>query len=246
MPVPVPPLVEQREIVRRTDELLAFAATVERRVAAAAERIERARRTVIAQGLRGELVPTEAELAREDGGGEGGGFETAAELLGRIGAERLAAAGGMESVELGPEVNERILAALRQACWGAGEMTADELIRKVAVRLGSPRFGKTFRGRLEAHVKVAVKRRIVAAKGELLTGATPTFGRYDFRFLLDTVRQLVRRGDEFERDEIVRAVAAHLGYGQVTPAIRERMDRVFLWAAQEGALEIRGGRIVVF
>ena len=64
--------------------------------------------------------------------------------------------------------------------------------------------------------EVAVKRRIVAPKGELLTGATPTFGRYDFRFLLDTVRQLVRRGDEFERDEIVRAVAAHLGYGQVT------------------------------
>ncbi len=246
MPVPVPPLVEQREIVRRTDELLAFAATVEGRVAAAAERTERARRMVIAQGMRGELVPTEAGFAREDGGGEGGGFETAAELLGRIGAERLAAAGGMASVELGPEVNERILAALRQACWGAGEMTADELIRKVAVRLGSPRFGKTFRGRLEAHVKVAVQRRIVAAKGELLTGATPTFGRYDFRFLLDTVRQLVRRGDEFERDEIVRAVAAHLGYGQVTPAIRERMDRVFLWAAQEGALEIRGGRIVIF
>ena len=46
-------------------------------------------------------------------------------------------------------------------------------------------------------------------------------------------------------DEIVRAVAAWLGYGQVTPAIRERMDRVFLWAAQDGALEVREGRIVL-
>jgi type I restriction enzyme, S subunit len=248
MPVPVPPLVEQREIVRRIDELFAFAAAIERRVAVAEAATERTRRIVLAQGLRGELVPTEAELAREDGGGgEGGGFEPAAELLGRIGAERLAAAGGLEGVGMSPreEVHERILAAIRQACWGAGEIAREELIRKVAVRLGSPRFGKSFRARLESHVEVAVQRRIVARKGDLLTGATPTFGRYDYVFLMETVRKLVERGAEVEKDEAVRAVAAWLGYGQVTPAFRERMDRVFLWAAQEGRLEVRGGRILV-
>ncbi|HET9209667.1 MAG TPA: hypothetical protein VFR03_04680 [Thermoanaerobaculia bacterium] len=247
MPVPVPSLVEQREIVRRIDELLAFADAIEQRVETAGERTERTRRTVLALAVRGELVPTEAELAREDGGGgEGGGFEPAAELLGRISSERLAMAGGLEGLGLRPEeAHERILAAIRQACWGAGEMTRDELIRKVAARLGSPRFGKSFRARLETHIEVAVARRIVAVKEDLLTGATPTFGRYDYVFLLETVRKLVERGAEVEKDETVRAVAAWLGYGQVTPAIRERMDRVFLWAAQEGRLEVRGGRIVV-
>jgi type I restriction enzyme, S subunit len=244
MPVPVPPLVEQREIVRRIDELLALAAAIDRRVAAAEAGAERTRRVVLAKALRGELVPTEAELAREDDGGEGGGFEPASELLGRIGAERLAGAGGLEGAAVSPEVHERILAAIRQACWGAGEISREELIRKVAVRLGSPRFGKSIRARLEAHVEVAVARRIVARKGELLTGATPTFGRYDYVFLMETVRQLARDA-EFEKDEIVRAVAAWLGYGQVTPAIRERMDRVFQWAAQEGWLEIREGRIAL-
>lgn len=245
MPVPVPPLVEQREIVRRIDELLALAAAIDQRVAAAEVGAERTRRIVLAKALRGELVPTEAELAREDGGGgEGGGFEPASELLGRIGAERLAGAGGLEGVAVSPEVHERILAAIRQACWGAGEISREELIRKVAVRLGSPRFGKSIRARLEMHVEVAVARRIVARKGELLTGATPTFGRYDYVFLMETVRQLARDA-EFEKDEIVRAVAAWLGYGQVTPAIRERMDRVFQWAAQEGRLEIRDGRIAL-
>ncbi|MFL6258531.1 MAG: hypothetical protein ACJ76Y_02360 [Thermoanaerobaculia bacterium] len=243
MPLPVPPLVEQREIVRRIDELFAFAGKIERHVAAAEERAERARRTALALALRGELVPTEADLARE--GGDGGSFEPAAEMLGRISTERLAAAGGIEAVALRPEeAHERILAAIRQACWGAGEMTLDELIRKVAARLGSPRFGKTFRARLETHVEVAAARRIVAHQGDLLTGATPTFGRYDYVFLMETVRQLAR-GAELEKDEIVRAVAAHLGYGQVTPAIRERMDRVFQWAAQEGRLEVRDGRIVL-
>ncbi len=244
MPVPVPPLVEQREIVRRIDELFAFADNIERHVAAAEEKAERTRRTVLALAFRGELVPTEAELARE--GGDGGSFEPASEMLGRISTERLGAAGGMEGVGVRPEeANERILAAIRQACWGAGEMTRDELIRKVAVRLGSPRFGKSFRARLETHIEVAAARRIVAVKDDLLTGATPTFGRYDYVFLMETVRQLAGRGVEVEKDEIVRAVAAWLGYGQVTPAIRERMDRVFLWAAQERRLEVRDGRIVV-
>ena len=247
MPVPVPPLVEQREIVRRIDELFAFAAAIEKRVAMAEGRTEQVRRIALAKALRGELVSTEAELARKNGdGGEGGGFEPASELLGRIGAERLTAAGGVVGMAVSPEVHERILAAIRQACWGAGEMTREELIRKVAVRLGSPRFGKSVRARLEMHVEVAVARRIVARQGDLLTGATPTFGRYDYVFLMETVRQLTSRGGEFDKDEIVRAVAAWLGYGQVTPAIRERMDRVFLWAAQDGALEIREGRIVVF
>ncbi|PYQ57302.1 MAG: hypothetical protein DMF53_23080 [Acidobacteria bacterium] len=246
MPVPVPPLVEQREIVRRIDELLAFAAAIEQRVAVAEERTEQVRRIVLAKALRGELVPTAAELARKNGdGGEGGGFEPASELLGRIGAERLTTVGGLAGMAVSPEVHERILAAIRQACWGAGEMTREELIRKVAVRLGSPRFGKSVRARLEMHVEVAAARRIVARQGDLLTGATPTFGRYDYVFLMETVRRLAGRGIECDKDEIVRAVAAWLGYGQVTPAIRERMDRVFLWAAQDGTLEIRDGRIVV-
>jgi type I restriction enzyme S subunit len=244
MPLPVPPLVEQKEIVRRVEELFAFADATERRVAAAEERTERLRRTILARAMRGELVPTEAEL----GGGEGGGFEPASDLLDRIGAERLAAEeSGAEAVAMSPEeaVSERILAAVRQVCWGAGEMSREELIRRVAGRLGSPRFGKSVRARLERHVEVALQRRIVARKGDLLTGATPTFGRYDYRFLLATVAGLAARGAEHEKDEIVRAVAAYLGYGQVTPAIRERMDRVFLWAAQDGQLEIREGRVVI-
>jgi type I restriction enzyme S subunit len=244
MPLPVPPLVEQREIVRRVEELFAFADATERRVAAAEERTERLRRTILARAMRGELVPTEAEL----GGGEGGGFEPASDLLDRIGAERLAVEeGGAEAVAMSPEeaVLERILAAVRQACWGAGEMSREDLIRRVAARLDIPRFGKSVRARLERHVEVALQRRIVARKGDLLTGATPTFGRYDYRFLLATVAGLAARGTEHEKDEIVRAVAAYLGYGQVTPAIRERMDRVFLWAAQDGQMEIREGRVVI-
>ncbi|HEY0513432.1 MAG TPA: restriction endonuclease subunit S [Thermoanaerobaculia bacterium] len=239
MPVPVPPLAEQREIVRRIEELFAFAETVERRVAVAAARAENLWRTILARALRGELVPTEAEIAR----GEGRGFEPASDLLERIAAERLVAPGDgaltHEAREVEEDVAERVLAAIRQACWGAGEMTREDLIRRVAVRLGSPRFGKSVRAWLERHLEIALTRRIVARKGDLLTGVTPQFGRYDYGFLMATVERLMIRGVESRKDEVVRALAAYLGYGQVTPAIRERMDRVFQWAAQDGRLGVR-------
>jgi type I restriction enzyme S subunit len=252
MPVPVPPLAEQRQIMQRVEELFAFADAIARRVAAAEERTEKLGRTVLARAMRGELVPTAAELARAGGGDEGGGFEPAADLLDRIGAERLTAeAGGVmagrEATNAEGPVREPILAAIRQACWGAGTLSREELIRRVATRLGSPKFGKTVRARLEAHLEIAVERRIVAVQGDLLAGVTPTFGRYDYKFLIRVLRTLMaeERGVEHDKEELARAVVGYLGYGQVTNAIRERLERVFQWAAQDGELAVRDGRIAL-
>jgi hypothetical protein len=250
MPVPVPPLAEQRQILQRVEELFAFADAIVQRVAAAEERTEKLGRTILARAMRGELVPTAAELARRGGGDEGGGFEPAADLLDRIGAERLTAeAGGVtagrEAASTEGPVREPILAAIRQACWGAGALSREELIRRVATRLGSPKFGKTVRARLEAHLEIAVERRIVAVQGELLAGVTPTFGRYDYKFLIRVLRTLMaeERGVEHDKEELARAVVGYLGYGQVTNAIRERLERVFQWGAQDGELAMRDGRI---
>ena len=80
MTVPLPPPEEQREIVRRVNALFALADRIERRVATAAARAGRLTQAVLARAFRGELVPTEAELARA----EGRAYEPAGELLGRI------------------------------------------------------------------------------------------------------------------------------------------------------------------
>ena len=53
-----------------------------------------------------------------------------------------------------------------------------------------------------------------------------------------TIETLAAPGVEMEKEELVRALAAYLGYGQVTTAIRERMERVFQWAAQDGRLVV--------
>jgi type I restriction enzyme S subunit len=84
VPVAVPPLPEQREIVRRVDALFALADGVEAKLAAARRRVERIIQAALAKAFRGELVPTEAELARA----EGRDYEPASALLERIRSER--------------------------------------------------------------------------------------------------------------------------------------------------------------
>jgi len=80
MVVPVPPLSEQQEIVRRVEAMFKVVDTVENRVEAAKVRAERLTQAILAKAFRGELVPTEAELARR----EGRSYESASELLARI------------------------------------------------------------------------------------------------------------------------------------------------------------------
>jgi type I restriction enzyme S subunit len=82
--VPLPPVTEQQEIVRRVQSLFALADVIERRVAAASRRTELLQPTIMSRALAGELVPTEAELARL----EGRSYETAFELLERLSRHR--------------------------------------------------------------------------------------------------------------------------------------------------------------
>jgi len=88
MPVALPPLAEQREIVRRVTALFALADRIEQRLTAATARTERITQSILAKAFAGELVETEADLARR----EGRDYEPASVLLQRIAAERQSAA----------------------------------------------------------------------------------------------------------------------------------------------------------
>ena len=68
----------------RTDALLRLADTVEERVSIAIARADKLTQSVLAMAFRGELVPTEAELARR----ESRDYEPASLMLERIRAEK--------------------------------------------------------------------------------------------------------------------------------------------------------------
>jgi type I restriction enzyme S subunit len=84
-PIALPPLEEQVEIIRRVEAMFMLADAIEKRVAAATVRVEKLTQAILARAFRGELVPTEAKLARR----ANRSYETAADLLARIQSERV-------------------------------------------------------------------------------------------------------------------------------------------------------------
>lgn len=87
--VPLPILTEQQEIVRRVEALLKTADQIEARYRKAQAQVEKLTQSILAKAFRGELVPTEAELARR----EGRDFEPASTLLNRVLKDRAQPAG---------------------------------------------------------------------------------------------------------------------------------------------------------
>jgi type I restriction enzyme, S subunit len=81
--IPIPSLKEQHMFVEHVDAVFKLVNTIERRVALATARADKLTQAVLAKAFRGELVPTEAELARA----EGRTYETAEQLLERIKAK---------------------------------------------------------------------------------------------------------------------------------------------------------------
>lgn len=77
--IAIAPKCEQTEIVRRVEQLFAFADQLEARVAAAQERIDKLTQSILAKAFRGELVPQDPN------------DEPASVLLERIKAQRAAA-----------------------------------------------------------------------------------------------------------------------------------------------------------
>ena len=82
--VEVPPVEEQHEIVRQVEAMFKLADAVKKRVAAAKVRSDKLTQAILAKAFRGELVPTEAELARR----ERRPYEPASDLLARIKSDK--------------------------------------------------------------------------------------------------------------------------------------------------------------
>jgi type I restriction enzyme S subunit len=91
-PVPLPPLAEQKEIVRKIKGLFDLADAIESRLTAGTARAEKLTQAVLAKAFQGELVPTEAELARA----EGRPYEPAFAILARLHSSRRVESLGVE------------------------------------------------------------------------------------------------------------------------------------------------------
>jgi type I restriction enzyme S subunit len=99
LPIAIPSQPEQQEIVRRVENLFALADRIEARFAEGRKRVDSITQAILAKAFRGELVPTEFELAKS----EGRSFESAGELL-----ERVSGNGGVGKKTKGSEPNSKL------------------------------------------------------------------------------------------------------------------------------------------
>lgn len=133
-----------------------------------------------------------------------------------------------------------ILEEMAQAIYREWFVTRDELIKAVSVELGYRRLGNRIEEALKGHLRAAIRRKIIAAEGELVCLHTPAMESYDRDELIDTFRSVMRKGQVYEREEVMRALANHLGFRRLTETVKEPIKSAINGAIRRGLLGYDG------
>jgi hypothetical protein len=141
------------------------------------------------------------------------------------------------------ETND-IMAAFRQAVRGRGLLDRDELLKEVSMILGFQRLGPKIEEALRGQMRAAIRRRIIEADGPSLVraGAT-TMAEYDLEELRETFRSVMRKGTNYEREDVIRFLASYLGFARITETSREAIKSAINSAIRQGILGYQGSVI---
>lgn len=228
-PIPLPPLREQVEIAGRVDGLFTLIEALERRAAAARRAAEKLAESLLAKAFRGELVPTEAELARQ----EGREYEPASVLLERIQSERATPGNGASRRKPRNVFTSKDIAAADNqppAREDADELPpvdhpADTIERTRAV---APATGKTNGRRRD--------------QSPLVPTPAP-IDQTDRNEVLAVIRQVFSDGGRRDRATAIHDVAHALGYHRTGTRIHEILSTDLLTAVRRGILENERGEL---
>ena len=117
---------------------------------------------------------------------------------------------------------DAIMAAFRQAARGRGWLERDELLKDVSLVLGYQRLGPKIEESLRGHLRAAIRRRIIETDGpSLVRAGTATMSDYEPRRASGGFRSVMRKGTHYDREDVIHALARHLGFVRVTDTIRE-------------------------
>ena len=139
---------------------------------------------------------------------------------------------------------DAIMAAFRQAARGQGWLERDELLKHVSLALGYQRLGPRIEEALRGHLRAAIRRRIIETDGPTLVRAgTATMADYEPDELLEVFRSVMRKGTRYDREEVIPALAHHLGFVRLTDTIREPIRKAITRAIRQGLLGYEGNLI---
>lgn len=133
------------------------------------------------------------------------------------------------------------MAAFRQATRGRGWLERDELMKAVSVVLGYQRLGPKIEEALRGHLRAAIRRRIIEADGaSLVRVGSGTMADYGLDELRETFRSVMRKGTNYEREDVIHTLARYLGFARVTDTSRDAIKSAINSAIRQGILGYEG------
>lgn len=139
---------------------------------------------------------------------------------------------------------DAVMAAFRQAARGRGWLERDELLKDVSLVLGYQRLGPKIDEALRGHLRAAIRRRIIEPEGPTLVRAgAASMDDYSLDELRDVFRSVMRKGTQYDREEVIHALARHLGFVRVTDTVRQPIKSAINSAIRHGTLGYEGSLI---
>ena len=135
---------------------------------------------------------------------------------------------------------DEIMAAFRQATRGRGSLEREELLKEVSVVLGYKRLGPKIEEALRGHLRAAIRRKIIEAEGTQVRAGTTTMADYALDDLREVFVSVMHKGTKNEREEVIHAVARHLGFARVTETVRQSIRSAINSGIRQGVLAYEG------
>ena len=138
---------------------------------------------------------------------------------------------------------DEIMAAFRQATRGRGWMEREELLKTVSVMLGYKHLGPKIKEVLRGHLRAAIRRRIIETDGNQVRAGTTTMADYPLDDLREAFASVMRKGTEYEREDVTRNITTYLGFAHLTETSRDAIKSAFNSGIRQGILDHKDSMI---
>lgn len=144
-------------------------------------------------------------------------------------------------VPLHERVNNEVMAAFRRAARDRGWLERGELLGAAARERGFQRLSAQAEETLRNHLRAARRRGILVAEGpELVALAARTMDAYGLAELREVFASVMRLGRRYDREAVIRAVAAHLGFTRLPDNLRQTVKSAITSGIRQKVLSYEG------
>jgi hypothetical protein len=113
-------------------------------------------------------------------------------------------------------------------------MSREELLKEVSLLLGYQRVASAIQERLKGHLRAAIRRKIIVSNGHEVWLDTKSMDDYERADLVSLLGSVMRWDKEYDREEVIRALANYLGFRRLTDGVRAPIKSAINSAIRQG------------